>query len=279
MTDLEPIFATIAVDQAGAQNQFNKVIKAALIKSYEFLNAAVEMQDDHVFFVMPFLRGVCEDYIALKFIASNLGSDSDQVIELKLQDELYTSAIAQWNFYGTYRPNQILYYQANFPDIQTEVRRDLRQICKVHGINLSKNQYFPNVRYMAERSDLLELYKYVYHATSSLVHFSPRILSRMGWGDLPDITFSVKHFSQYYKHFICFYGAYLLVQLSQWAIGIDLVTPAIQSHIQSLHTILTEQARWPELVTFEEMNIGGDSRVHRFHSPASNATAHQNDPV
>lgn len=279
MIDLEPLFATIAADKAGAQNQFKKAIKASLVKAYEFLNATTTIQDESVFFMMPFLRGVCEDYIALRFIESDFGADADHVIGLKLSEDLYASAINQWNFYTIYRPDQTLYYQENFPDEKKDVRNDLRQLCQAHGISLSRNASFPTAEHMAQRSGLLDLYNYVYRATSRLVHFNPGILFRMGWGDLPDITFSVKNFSQYYKHFTCFYAAYLLVHFGQWAASIGVVSPAIEPHLQRIDALLGKEARWPELVTFEEMNIGPFSKYLLFKSPARHAAGQQGDPV
>lgn len=280
MIDLDPLFATIAADQADAQNQLKKVIKASLVKAYEFLNATTTMPDESVFFMMPFLRGVCEDYIVLRFIASDFGTDADQVVELKLLDDRYTSAIAQWKFYTIHRPDQLLYYQADFPNKQRDVRNDLRRLCRVHGIQIPHgNAYFPTVREMARRSGLLELYAYVYQATSRLVHFNPGILLRMGWGNLPDITFSVKNFSQYYKHFACFYASYLLIQFGRWATGISIVSSALDPYLQGIDAILGREIRWPELVTFEEMNIGPLSKYFMFKSPSSHATEQQGDPV
>ncbi len=279
LIDLNPLFVTIAADQAGAQNQLKKAIKASLVKAYEFLNAITTVQDESVFFMMPFLRGVCEDYIALRFITSNFGTDADQVIELKLFEDLYTSAIHQWDFYTIYRPDQPLYYQTDFPDKKKDIRNDLRQLCQAHGISLSRNASLPPIEQMAQRSGLLDLYNYVYRATSRLVHFNPGILFRMGWGDLPDITFSVKNFSQYYKHFTCFYAAYLLIQLGQWAASIGVVSSAIEPHLQQIDAILDREIRWPELVTFEEMNIGPLSKYLLFKSPTSHATGQQGNPT
>jgi len=91
----------------------------------------------------------------------------------------------------------------------------------------------------------------------------------MGWGDLPEITFSTRHFKAYYRHFACFYGAYLFTELCAWMISIDLLDKAVETDLQKIVALLEKEARWPEIVTFEEMNIGGLSKLIIYKSPNS----------
>src|SRR4030095_6448229 len=66
-----------------------------------------------------------------------------------------------------------------------------------------------------KQTSYLDLYKYFYYATSSLVHFRPDILGKMGWarpnqdGNIETFTFSVKNFNHYYLEFNIVYGTYL----------------------------------------------------------------------
>src|SRR5690348_2019081 len=122
---------------------------------------------------------------------------------------------------------------------------------------------------MADKSGLSELYDYIYHATSIFVHFNPHVLLRMGWGDLPEITFSTRHFNAYYRHFACFYGAYLFKELCAWMISIGLLDKAVETSLQKIVDLLGKETRWPEIVTFEEMNIGGLSKLVLYDSPNS----------
>ena len=91
----------------------------------------------------------------------------------------------------------------------------------------------------------------------------------MGWGDLPEITFSTRHFNTYYKHFGCFYGAYLFKELCAWMISIDLLDKTVETDLQEIVDLLGKETRWPEIVTFEEMNIGAFSKFLFYKSPNS----------
>lgn len=254
--------------RAGNPDLFVQVTKAALIRSFEFVSHIPNVDNEIAFFMMPFLRGVCEDYIVLKFLHAKLNIDVDEAIKIKLEKDLYESSISQWGFFEANRPDQKLYYHADFKSKEENARNQLISLLNSKNINLERRKYFPSVRKMAKESNLLELYDYVYHATSSLVHFNPRILLRMGWGDLPDITFSVKNFGKYYKHFTCFYGAYMFLQLCEWSVELGIVDKTIALKLEVLAKLIQDEPHWPELVTFEEMNITGLTRILFYKSPS-----------
>jgi Family of unknown function (DUF5677) len=269
LSTFEPELSLVAQARAGSPDLFVQTMKAALIRSYEFTCKVTAVDDEIAFFMMPFLRGVCEDYIVLKFFYLKLGDGTDEAIGIKIEEDLYRSAIAQWNFFEANRPDQDLYYQEEFRTKDLAAREQLRNLLLHKGIQPSgKKNPLPSVHSMAAKSNLSELYDYVYHATSSFVHFNPRVLLRMGWGKLPNVTFSTKNFGKYYKHFACFYGAYLFLQLCTWAVELGLVKNAIETGLNKVSELLQDEPHWPELVTFEEMNIGGLSRVLFYKSPS-----------
>lgn len=110
---------------------------------------------------------------------------------------------------------------------------------------------------MAIDSKLKSLYDYLYHATSKTVHFSPNILLRTGWyKSLNDpIVFSVKNFNNYYDTFNSFYGSYLFVQFCtsfKKALKLDVKFLSI---VKSIKITLDDFNYFPELVTFEELNL------------------------
>ncbi len=182
---------------------------------------------------------------------------------------MYRSSVVQWEFFKKNHPDQILYYAPDFPQQEIQQRDQLRDLVTANGLKPSGSKAsLPTVREMAVQSGLAELYDYVYHATSSLVHFNPRILLRMGWGNLPDATYSVKNFVGYYKYFACFYGSYLFVELSRWMIDSGLLEQEIESHLKEIIALLEGESRWPELVTFEEVNIGLITKYLYYTSPS-----------
>src|SRR5258706_2676576 len=88
-SNLNPLMKEFSKSQAGNKNLFEKVTKAAFVKLYEFNYTVVKSNDENIYFMMPVLRGICEDYIALKFISDELNTDKDRVVELKLNEDLY----------------------------------------------------------------------------------------------------------------------------------------------------------------------------------------------
>jgi hypothetical protein len=120
---------------------------------------------------------------------------------------------------------------------------------------------------MAERTGLKELYDYLYHATSTFVHFNPYNLMRMGWGELPNIQFSAKNFVKYYNEFAIFYSASLFCKLCHWGIENGYLSDLNIEDIKPVEEILDNLSRRPELITFEEMNIPRFIRLFHYKSP------------
>jgi hypothetical protein len=234
---------TAAQGNASAPDLFVQATKAALIRSYEFVCHVPNVDDEIAFFMMPFLRGICEDYIVLKFFHSKLGIDVDEAVKIKLAEDLYRSAISQWDFFEANRPDQKLYYQDDFRSEEQKMKDQLRSLLLGKSIQLQGRSSLPSVRKMAAESNLLELYDYVYHATSSLVHFNPRVLLRMGWGDLPNVTYSVKNFGKYYKHFTCFYGAYMFLQLCEWSVDLGIVEKTVAPTLDAVAKLIQDQGK------------------------------------
>jgi len=250
-----------------ADSAFDCSTTASLVKAYEFCIEATESNKENSFFLLASLRGICEDYISLKFIHEKEKASENRICFLRASEETYASSIAQWHFFAANRPSQRLYYGVTFDDALKDIRKELKLLLKDH-LNKS-NASMPKVYYMAEKVGLIPLYRYVYHATSQFVHFNPRLLLRLGWFGPPKFEFSTKSFGGYYNDFSMFYGVYLLVEMFEWLSSINSAAIIEKSPVAllSLKNCLQDTARWPELVTFEEMNIGSLSRTLFYKSP------------
>lgn len=266
LNNINELIAALSKSSIGEQDLFNKTVKATLVKSYEFNCTLSKYTDENTFLMVSSLRDICEDYIVLRYVSNEHNKVKDQVIDLMMHMDIFASSIVQWKFFEKYHPNQILLYEADFPKKEEEYKSKLRNIVNSQG-KMSGKKSLPSVRFMANKSGLSELYDYIYHATSIFVHFNPHVLLRMGWGNLPEITFSTRHFNAYYRHFACFYGAYLFKELCAWMISIDLLDKAVETDLQKIVDLLEQETRWPEIVTFEEMNIGGLSKLLFYKSP------------
>jgi hypothetical protein len=174
-------------DDVRDRESFRFSLKAAFIKSYELSFAATQGDRLKDFFVISGLRGVCEDFIVFSFLSKAHPSNKNEIIDLKIQEDVFKSSLVQWNFFKEHHPHQILYYQDNFKQRLDEVQMKLKALMGIHL--KGRNATMPSVSYMAKQSGLSFLYNYLYHAGSSLVHFNPRMLLRMGWGIYPKSIF------------------------------------------------------------------------------------------
>uniref|UniRef100_UPI0032DEE32E DUF5677 domain-containing protein n=1 Tax=Mucilaginibacter sp. Bleaf8 TaxID=2834430 RepID=UPI0032DEE32E len=131
---------------------------------------------------------------------------------------------------------------------------ELKDLMKNNGLN--KDRLFPSVEHMAIDAQLKHLYDFLYHATSRMVHFSPNILLRMGWYKKAGPTvFSTQNFYKYYDQFNKFYSTYLLLEFcnsfkKQMGFENDIL-----KEFKEIKKLLLNDAFYPELVTFEELNI------------------------
>ncbi|MCO5240539.1 MAG: DUF5677 domain-containing protein [Chitinophagaceae bacterium] len=222
-----------------------------------------------MYFTLPTLRGICEEYIVEKFIFSHFPENSDEVIHLRHYYDHLNSSVVQWKYFEANRPDQLLYYQDSFSTKMEETKIRLKAIVKAKLPKVPLKGVFPSVHFMSKEAGELELYNYLYHASSSFVHFSPNNLLRMGWGDLPDINFSTANFKLYYRDFSLFYGLLLLSKLCKWQKAHGFLPGFDENFIKVMASILDRAERWPELVTFEEMNVGVLSKYLFYKSPKS----------
>ena len=102
---------------------------------------------------------------------------------------------------------------------------------------------------------LATLYDYLYRLTSGTVHFSISGLFRTGWGDKPHVKFSTSHFSGYYKMFGRVYGAFMFCSYFELFARFLHTNDDTKQTISEIRQSVLRTPRWPEMTTFEEMNL------------------------
>jgi hypothetical protein len=237
-----------------ADGSFKTAVRAALAKNYE-LNQIISAQKEPepAFAFTSALRGICEDVIGLKFIATFDEADRDEVIKILMLESTFTFMDKQRAFFKSNRPNQPILATK---DMQAEIKKLKDDLALLRPkYNWKSRKEWPTIREMAESTNLLELYDYLYAATSSFVHFSPRNLLRMGWGDDADsFKFSTSNFCKYYDLFNRFYALFLFITFCTSFCSLLNCKDDFKSSIEKIIGILDREDRWPELVTHEEMN-------------------------
>jgi hypothetical protein len=190
----------------------------------------------------------------MKFVSKYFKSDSGEVLRQYMLHLLYSSVNAQTNFFGKTVPLQVSLSIKNIDKLMAQQELILKSLMAKHGLN--KDRLFPSVEHMAIDAKLKHLYDFLYHATSRMVHFSPNVLARMGWYDKDGPTvFSSENFYKYYESFNKFYGPYLLIELCTTFKKELNLSKEFLAEIKSIKKSYTKYSVYPELITFEEMNL------------------------
>lgn len=253
-----------------AQSQFSpqpelflSCLRASLAKCYEFLQFVYDSREpDSYFFSISTLRGITEDLIVLGFI-SRLEHETYELLLFCLQQiEQAERVKKQQLFFEKYRLFQPVIKWNKEGESSLKILKDeVQNIWRTNGwpkFNINRRD-IPPVRELAEKiaPDALDLlYDFIYRLTSSTVHFSSQTLLRLGWGSLEDkVTFSVKHLPLYYEKFCQVYGTLLFClyfELFEQHINPNSV---VKSAIAEIRESILSDNRWPEMITFEEMNM------------------------
>jgi hypothetical protein len=246
---------------------FGCALRAALAKSFEFTAFVhTEPAPEHGFFVTSTLRGVCEDLIVLSFIHKLAPETRNEALGLLMAKAVADGISAQSVFFEFARPWQPVLKPPK--DGQTDTDNKLKTIAA--SLGWTGKKAWPSTWFMAKASGLAPIYSFVYATTSKWVHFSPHVLLRMGWGgskdDSSDETkwdFTTQNFVPYYVDFNRVYALMLLLRMLRGPSN-PLLPSDVLPTIEALERQLEKPLRWPEDVTFEEMNINGPGTIARI---------------
>lgn len=248
---------------------FRGVLKGAFIKAYEFVRYTYNIEPDSAnegsFFAASALRGICEDLIALKFLSRLTKEERNEVTAIKMLSGTVDASVKQSKFFKKKRPFQPVLHVADDPVRHAGHRSRLTAIGQASGLWRTDGK-LPPIEQMAMKVNLRWLYDFIYSATSEVVHFSPRIALRNGWGTctlpahhsgghlLATCAFSTRNFCRYYLDFSRTYGLYVFVLFALTFRRNLALSESFVGKIRELQSILDDELRWPEAVTFEEMN-------------------------
>ncbi|HLK52435.1 MAG TPA: DUF5677 domain-containing protein [Candidatus Angelobacter sp.] len=261
---LDPMIRKIGNFNLLRDGFYKGVLKYSFVRAYEFALYANSLPDEDktAFFCSGALRGICEDLIVLKFLHKLRRKDRDSAISARMLQEAAKATTRQRDFFKSYRPFQPTFSFKRPNVILKKATDDLKTLGLISGLWTGK---MPTIETMARRTRLLSLYRFIYSMTSDLVHFNPRIAFRAGWGDIPrKIEFSSKNFSRYYLDFCRLYSTLMLVMFFEKFSRITKTTKEDQVSIKALRNSLNRELRWPEAVTYEEMNVEGPNQFIRI---------------
>ena len=245
------------------------ILNASFIKNLEFNLSITASGENNLFFFLPILRGLCEDIIFINYTFNVIEKSDRQVFILLCQALDWEKSIAaQDTYFSSVRDFQPVLTVKMINDIILD-KIDVDLIQNTLREKYGWRRKFPTVKQIAEDGAMSDLYDFLYAATSRLVHFNPQNLLQMTWGEIDrnvgkikKIKISLEHFKKYYSDFCLFYGFLLFktfVNTFQEILKVDLSDELTQ--IEDFF----KAKRWPELITFEEMNISVEEGRKMFH--------------
>jgi Family of unknown function (DUF5677) len=247
---------------------FLGVLKSSFVKAYDFARYAnrfkLSQANESSFFMTAGLRGICEDIIALRFIEHLPTEFRQQIVILELGVCSRKAIEAQMKFFEKERPFQpILRYKT--PGSASKDQKDkYTEIGTKVGLKSIKEK-LPPVEQMAQKVGLKDIYEYFYRVTSETVHFNVHVALRNGWGPIPSsVRFGTKQFCRYYLLVNQVYGVFLfclMCETFQASLGLS---QRFMQGVARVRKHIDEILRWPEPVTFEEMNIAEPSPIIRI---------------
>lgn len=241
------------------ENLFNAILVSAFCKSYDYCFNLKDMNEDSSFMFIPFLRGICEDIICLKYLKKSIKDlkERNHIIGCYSSYLQVSSLKAQQYFFNDIKAEQASLELEDPDTVVLAYENELKKFWGNQGQNPHK--LLPSTQHMAIDAQLSNLYNFLYHATSKFVHFSPNILMRLGWynKNSPEeiINFNFNNFSKYYQQFNTFYGIYLFVIFSKTFKKDIKLGKSFLKIVSDLDSRLKDLDFYPEAVTYEEMNI------------------------
>ncbi len=237
---------------------YEAVVAAALAKCVEFniIVNRTRRHEDEDFSLVSGLRGICEDLIYLSYISRFERTDRSELIHILMNLNLAEGLDAQSDFFKVNNPFQPVLRSTKGSASSGEsaslaARREFRSFWNGRG---SSRRDGPTIREMATSVGLNSTYNYIYFAASNFSHFNPQSLLRMGWGSaVGPFKFSMKNINSYYKSLSSFYGSVLFIGFYS-AFELGYFSTDCNSEVEKILEIISGIHRWPELVTFEEMN-------------------------
>lgn len=260
LEQLRPFVESVTTAKVRRNNFFSPCLRASFSKAFDFVDHAFKQTDDDLtYFQVAGLRSICEDIIYLSFGATLSPPDRETIIKGLMYLEVNKRINQQVDFFGKFRPFQPVLNQGIPTKVLEKTKDEMRGVWQANGWrNISRGRS-PATREIADKVDpgvLGIVYDYIFRLTSSLVHFNPQVLLRTGWGDIENtMTFSTRHMGPYFMALSQVYGIFLFCLYFEYFGRFLRPGAANRSLVAALRKDILMRSRWPEMITFEEMNV------------------------
>ena len=237
------------------------------MKAFEFVQYCYRINESRVnegaFFMASALRGICEDVVALRFLRKLPKDLRDEVLGIELMLGIRKTAAEQAKFFKDVRPFQPVLELRQDPVAIAKARDRLTQIGAESGLWRTEKK-LPPLEQMAIAVGMRQIYDYFYRVTSDTVHFNPGVALRNGWGNaLPKGRFGTRNFCRYYLFSGQIYGVFLFNEHCHTFKHDLALSESFIEQVEGLRAEIDGVIRWPEAITFEEMNLEAPNPIIR----------------
>ena len=259
LNPLRPFVERTAEVTFDGQDVFLACLISSFVKSFEFVELTSRLGGDGALFLTASLRSTTEEIILLNYLSDFCHEERDFVLTRLMALEVAQNIRYQNTFFRIFRPFQPV-MEGRISD-EERLKNELIGFWQQNGWPKFQgaSSFVPPTREIAQKSEqsLLEVvYDFIYRLSSNAVHFRAGALLRMGWGpDVTHMTFSPKHLSRDYLMTCQIYGCYLLCLYFELFDNFLKPNESETEAIVELRRYLLWIARWPEMLTFEEMNV------------------------
>ncbi|MDQ2866834.1 MAG: DUF5677 domain-containing protein [Verrucomicrobiota bacterium] len=200
----------------GSDGYFPILRRSILCRQIDSLGASVDLVASHKGFVgVSLLRPACEELMWLRYFNSLSSSDARVLANGLIKTGMLKDLEAQAGEVGETEMSAMGLHQAlvHFRSREHETRKALMELgARLHWPKPTTDK--GDVRsawFIAKAAGSEDLYRFLYHATSRYVHFSPVELARRGWGRPGRLEIGSNRYEPIWAQFTLSWGTRLFV--------------------------------------------------------------------
>lgn len=197
-----------------SSEQFYAFLQRAIIvrqsEAMQALGALVDADQGH--FGVVLLRPAYEELVWLEYLIT-IPLEAPEISRLLGSIGVSKSVNNQAEYLGMPVMNDLGWNQqkiSKFSRSQPELMEELRVI----GKRLNWKKTPPTFWWLSDKVGRRDEYKFIYHATSSFVHFSPHELYRRVWGNYGNVSIKSSNFREYWQDFAAYWIINIFIQTS-----------------------------------------------------------------
>lgn len=187
--------------------------RAVVVRQWEALHAISALADNQSgHFGVTFLRPAYEELVWLEYLLS-VPDDANRLVLLLAVRAVAQSVTRQADHLGatvTRNLGWTLLEIAAHRRKLTEITAELQAIGQRLGWG---DRVLPSFAWLSRRVGKSDEYRYLYHATSSYVHFSPHELLRRVWGQHGTVSVGSSSFAHHWEEFSAYWAMHTFIRI------------------------------------------------------------------